>query len=58
MKRKNIRTLSRVERELSDNKNAAVSVASGVVIWPKSRGMFRGSGLVLESSDILGGEGT
>jgi hypothetical protein len=58
MKGKNIGTLSRVERELSDNENAAASAASGVVVPPKSHGMFCGSGWVSEFSDILGGEGT
>jgi hypothetical protein len=56
--RKNIGTLGQVERKLSNNKNATVSAASGVVVWPKSRGMFCGSGRVSEFSDILGGEGT
>jgi hypothetical protein len=53
--RKNIGTLGQVEHELSNNKN---TTASGVVVQPKSCGMFCGSGPVLESSDILGGEGT
>jgi hypothetical protein len=34
--RKTIGILGRVEREGSDNENAAASVASGVVIQPKS----------------------
>jgi hypothetical protein len=44
---KTIGILSQVEREGSDNKNAA---ALGVVVWPKSRGMFCGSGRVSEFS--------
>jgi hypothetical protein len=56
--RKTIGILGRVEREGSDNENAAASAASGVVVWPKSRGMFCGSGQVSEFSDIVGGEGT
>jgi hypothetical protein len=55
MKRKNIGTLGQVEHELSDNENAT---ALGVVIWPKSHGMFRKSRPASESSDIFGGEGT
>jgi hypothetical protein len=56
--RKTIGILGRVEHEGSDNENAVVSAASGVVVWPKSHGMFCGSGRVSEFSDILGGEGT
>jgi hypothetical protein len=56
--RKTIGILGGVEREGSDNENAAVSAASGVVVWPKSRGMFCGSRQVSEFSDIVGGEGT
>jgi hypothetical protein len=58
MKRKNIGTLGRVKRKLSDNENAMASVASGVVIQPKSCRMFCGSRLASESSDIFGDEGT
>jgi hypothetical protein len=56
--RKNIGTLSQVKRKLSNNENTAASAASGVVVWPKSCGMFYRSGWVSEFSDILGGEGT
>jgi hypothetical protein len=53
--RKNIGTLGRVKRKLSDNENAAASTALGVVIWPEC---FAGQDGSQSPRIFWGGEGT